>query len=107
MVFKRSYDEQFSKEVFKITKRFRVQNIPQYKIRDMKNYLIKGNFHEAELQKIEKDEDALWLIEKVVRKRKRNGQMQYLCKFEGFDDSFNQWIPEKDIIDVVEGEGQT
>lgn len=107
MVFKRSYDEQFSKEVFKITKRFRVQNIPQYKIRDMKNYLIKGNFHEAELQKIEKDEDALWLIEKVVRKRKRNGQMQYLCKFEGFDDSFNQWIPEKDTIDVVEGEGQT
>lgn len=106
MIFKRSYDEQFSKEVFKITKRFRIQNIPQYKIRDMKNELIKGNFHESELLKIEKDQDALWLVEKVLRKRKRNGLVEYLCKFEGFDNSFNQWIPEKDVINIGEGKGQ-
>lgn len=28
MIFKRSYDEQYTREIFKIAKRFRMQNIP-------------------------------------------------------------------------------
>lgn len=34
MIFKRSYDEPFSREIFKIVKRFRMQNIPMYRIKD-------------------------------------------------------------------------
>ena len=47
-----------------------------YRIKDFTNEPIKGNFNEFELQKIDKDEDTLWYIEKKIRKGKRNGQIQ-------------------------------
>jgi hypothetical protein len=39
------------------------------------NEPIKGVFYEPELQKVEKDENALWFIEKKLRKRKRTGKI--------------------------------
>jgi hypothetical protein len=54
------------------------------------NEHIKGNFYESELQKVDKDEDTLWYIEKEIRKRKREGQIQWLVKFEGWPDKYNQ-----------------
>jgi hypothetical protein len=41
-----------------------------YKLKDIMNEPIKGVFYEPELQKVEKDENALWFIEKKLRKRK-------------------------------------
>ena len=107
MIFKRAYDEQYSREIFKIVKRFLMQNIPQYRICDLKDELIKGNFYESELQKVDKDQDSLWFVEKKIRKRKRKGIVEWLVKFDGFDDRFNQWIPEKDITDVLDTDGTT
>jgi hypothetical protein len=57
-----------------------------YKVKDFQNESIKGNFYESEL------EDALWFIEKKLKKRKRNGEIQWLVKFEGWPNKYNQWI---------------
>jgi hypothetical protein len=46
-----------------------------------------------------KDENALWFIEKKLRKRKRTGKIQWLDKFEGWPDKYNQWINEEDITE--------
>lgn len=70
-------------------------------MKDLLNQDVKGNFYESELQKVDKDEDSLWFIEKQIRKRKRNGQVEVLVKFDGFDHRFNQWIPEKDTTNVL------
>lgn len=105
--FKRSFDEQFSREIFKIDKRFRMQGIPMFKLIDFLNEPIKGNFYSNELLKVDKDEDALWFIEKQIRKRRRNGQIEWLCKFEGWPNKFNQWLPEKDISDTLSTERRT
>jgi hypothetical protein len=43
-----------------------------HRIKDFTNEPIKGNFNESEIQKVDKDEDTLWYIEKKIRKRKRN-----------------------------------
>ena len=104
MVFDRSYDEHYTREIFKIYQRIRMQGIPMYKIKDFQNELIKGNFYESELQKVSKDEDALWFIEKKLRRRQKNGEIQWLVKFDGWSDRYNQWIPEKDITDVISTE---
>ena len=101
MVFDRSYDEHFTREIFKINQRMRMQGIPMYKIKDFQDEPIKGNFYESEIQKVSKDEDALWFIEKKIRKRKRNGEVQWLVKFDGWSNKYNQWISEKDIKDVT------
>ena len=55
MIFDRSYDEHFTREIFKIRSRFRMQAIPMYRLKDFMNEPIKGNFYEPELQKVEKD----------------------------------------------------
>lgn len=102
MVFDRSYDEHFTREIFKINQRMRMQGIPVYKIKDFQDEPIKGNFYESELQKVNKDVDAMWFIEKKIRKRKKNGKIEWLVKFDGWPDKFNQWIAEKDITDVTD-----
>ena len=79
MIFDRSSDETFTREIFKIRK---LQAIPMYRIKHFTNEPIKGNFNESELQKVDKDGDTLWYIEKKIRKRKRNCNIQWLVKFE-------------------------
>jgi len=45
-----------------------MQAIPMYILKDFMNEPKKGNLYEPELQKVEKDENALWFIEKKLRK---------------------------------------
>jgi hypothetical protein len=51
MIFDRSSDETFTREIFKIRK---LQAIPMYRIKDFTKEPIKGNFNESELQKVDK-----------------------------------------------------
>lgn len=100
MIFERSYDEHFTREIFKIRKRTRMQGIPVYQIQDFHDQPIKGIFYAPELALVNKDESSLWYIEKKIKKRVKNGQIQWLVKFEDWPDSYNQWIDEKEITDV-------
>jgi hypothetical protein len=49
-----------------------MQGIPMYKLVDMLESEIKGNFYQAELQAVDKSEDTLWEVEKIIRKRRRD-----------------------------------
>ena len=60
--FQRVYNEQWSYEVFKIDRRFQMQGIPLYKLIDLMEDRIQGNFYQSELQPVNKSEDALWEI---------------------------------------------
>lgn len=99
-VFQRGYNQQFTGEVFKIVKRFHLQGIPLYKVKDFNDELIEGDFYESDLQKVDKDEDSLWLVEKIIKRRRRKGMEEVLVKFESWPSKFNQWIKESDIIDL-------
>ncbi|VDI34616.1 Hypothetical predicted protein [Mytilus galloprovincialis] len=52
-----------------------------------------------ELQRVKKEADALWFVEKVLKWRRRNGQREGYVKFQDWDKRFCQWIPERDIVD--------
>lgn len=99
MLFDRSYDEHFTREIFKVSRRFRMQAIPVYRIKEYDGTSIKGLFYESEMVKVNKDEDVMWYVEKKIRKRKRNGRVQWLVKFEGWPNKYNQWLNEEDITD--------
>jgi hypothetical protein len=106
-IFKRAYNEQFSKEIFKVAQRSRMQGIPMYKIKDFSNEAIRGNFYGSELQKVEKDENALWIIDKKIRKRTVNGKVEYLVSFEGWPSKYNMWVSASDINDLKTTESST
>ncbi|XP_033725180.1 uncharacterized protein LOC117315144 [Pecten maximus] len=98
--FTRAYQQQWSSEIFKVDKRFLRQGIPQYQLIDFLNEQITGTFYQSELQRVDKDENALWYIEDKLKKRKKRGQIEWLVKFEGWPSKYNQWIPENDLKDV-------
>ena len=63
----------------------------------MKNEPIKGYTDEHEMIKVNKNEDSLWFIEKILKKRKIRKKIQYFVQWEGFPKSFNSWIDENQI----------
>jgi len=44
-------------------------------------------------------DDVRYIVEKIINKRKKGGTYEYLLKFEGFNDTYNEWKKLKDIKD--------
>ncbi|GBN81539.1 Putative uncharacterized transposon-derived protein F54H12.3 [Araneus ventricosus] len=68
---------------------------PTYVLQDLSGKEIAGRFYAEELQKIDKSDNNLWAIEKIIRTKGRGASRQLLVKWVGFDDSFNSWIKAK------------
>lgn len=102
--FRRAYQEQYTAEVFKVSKRFLMQGIPMYKLKDLNDESIKGNFYTSELMKVDKDIDSLWFIEKILKRRRKNKKLQYFVQWDGFPKAFNSWIPADEVKDTTESQ---
>jgi len=99
-VFDRDYQEKWTEEIFKVKSRELRQGIPVYKVVDYEGDPVKGTFNEPELQRVRKDADNLFRVEKVLRKRKRNGRREVYVKWLGWPMKFNSWILEADLVDI-------
>ena len=100
--FDRAYDEKWTDEYFIVSGRDTKQGIRLYTVKDFDNDPVKGSFYESEMQKInEKDRDnKAYNIEKIIRKRTRNGRSEVLVKWDGWHRKFNSWIPESEVENV-------
>ncbi|CAG2223461.1 unnamed protein product [Mytilus edulis] len=97
-IFDRSYSQRWTEEIFKVVQRFRQQNIDLYRLSNIKgDEFIRGTFYDSELQRVEKDENSLWIIEKIIKKRKRRGKTEYLVRFQGWPPSYDEYIPAEQI----------
>ncbi|KAK3087426.1 hypothetical protein FSP39_005823 [Pinctada imbricata] len=99
-IFRREYDDRWTREIFFITSKFIKDNICFYTLKDYSNEEIIGNFYQSELQKAVIDDNATYTVEKVLRKRKRNNKEEVLVKWLGWDKKFNSWIPLSELKDV-------
>jgi len=98
--FDRDYQEKWTKEIFKVSDKRLVQSIPVYNVVDFDDDPIKGTFYENELQRVRKDENNLWRIEKVLKRRKRNGRQEIFVKWYGCPKKLNSWISERGLNDI-------
>ncbi|KAJ8034802.1 hypothetical protein HOLleu_21801 [Holothuria leucospilota] len=89
--FEKGYLPNWSEEIFIIVKR-KGKPVPVYKLTDWGGEPIEGNFYESELQKVNLAQGALFRVEKVLKKRKRNGRVEYLVKWKGYPTKFNSWV---------------
>ena len=95
-IFEKSYLPNFTEEMFTIYKRF-ARQVPVYKLKDDAGEILDGAFYEPELQKVIKNDDV-YRVEKILRKRKRNGVVEYLVRWKGYEDpKFDSWVPGSDI----------
>ena len=62
-----------------------------YKITDYNGEEIQGSFYEQELQRTKQD---IFRIEKIIRQQGNKS----LFKWFGYNDSFNSWFDNKEIV---------
>ena len=94
-MFEKSYLPNFTEEMFTVFK-ILARQVPVYKLKDDAGEILDATFYEAELQKVIKNDDV-YRVEKVLRKRKRKGVVEYFVKWKGYPDNFNSWVSESDI----------
>ena len=61
---------------------------------------IGGRFYQNELQKVNKNRDDLWRIDKVLKKRKQRGKEEVYVSFVGWPKKYNMWITKDEIQDI-------
>ena len=96
--FQKGYLPNWSNEVFTIHQIVQRTPVPVYVIKDLHNTVIEGTFYEQELQKIVVTPNTEYRIEKILKQRK--GGREYLVRWAGYDESFDSWVPAKDVHSV-------
>lgn len=89
--FTKGYLGRWSEEVFKVVKRYPRMR-PVYKLEDLNGDPVAGTWYHEELQEVYIPSDKLYTIEKIIRKKKIDGNMMYLVKWRGYSDKFNSWV---------------
>ena len=85
--FRKSYEQQYTTEIFKIKRRWRIQGYPFYKLTSWDGKeIIRSNFYETDLTLVDTTlaTENLFFIEKIIRKKKIRGKLHYLVKWEGY-----------------------
>ena len=90
--FEKGYTDNWSEEHFTIFERLG-RKPPAYRLRDLAGEDLKGVFYEAELQRVKIDEDRVYAIEKVLRRRRG----QVLVRWRGWPQKFDSWVPSRDV----------
>ena len=96
--FDRGYDNQFMKEIYKISRVFTRLPIPTYELKTLDgDETEEGNFYANELTLA--DPPEIFDIEKIVRRKKdkRTEQNLVLVKWKGYKTP--RWIAEESVID--------
>ena len=86
-IFDKGFTPNWTDEIFTISEI--KPTVPvTYTIKDEKGELLGGSFYEQELQL---SHSTTYRIEKVLRRRVRNGQKEEYVKWRGYDSSYNSW----------------
>ena len=88
-IFAKGYTQNWSDEIFSISVRYSTSPVT-YGLTDLAGEDIKGRFYEPEIQKVVKLDDV-YIVDKVLKTRKRNGKLEHFVKWRGYADKFNSW----------------
>ena len=67
-----------------------------YKLRDFEGNLIEGIFYREEL--VPTQEDTTHRIAEILKTRIRAGIKQHFVRWIGYNDNFNSWVNDSDIV---------
>ena len=89
--FEKGYLPGWTEEVF-VVHRVVPGPVPTYKFHEWDETPVKGTFYDADLQKVHVSDQALFRIEKVLKRQKD----RLLVKWKGWPDKYNSWIASQD-----------
>jgi transposase InsO family protein len=94
--FNKSYKGLWTEELFSISKIHKRHPYFVYEVQEADGDPLDGMFYREELQKVKPPKASdYWQVEKIIRKRKKkNGETEYLVKWFGYAEKYNSWVPE-------------
>ena len=95
-VFRKGYKETFTYEIFQVDK-VKPTTPTTYQLKSLNSEPVNGSFYQQEMVKVDRS-DNIYPVEKILNKRKRNGVTQYRVRYQGFDNSYNEWVKESDLF---------
>ena len=96
--FDKGYEPNFSHEVFTICEVLMTQPVT-YRLIDYLKNPIQGSFYSEELLKTKTPD--YFEIEKILKTRTVGKKKEYFVKFVGHNDSFNEWVSEDQVTDLI------
>ena len=96
--FSREYDQKWSDQLYIISKRYRRDGIPVYKLMNFDGRdEVDGTFYTEEIQKVRITPETMYKIERVIKKTTQDGKTMALVKWLGWESKYNSYIPVGDL----------
>jgi len=91
--FRKKYLGDWSEEIFEISTR--LPTVPvTYELRDLLGESIKGRFYEPVIQRVLKSDDERFVVDRILKRKKRDSKIQYLVSWKGYPSKFDSWVDE-------------
>jgi transposase InsO family protein len=90
--FAKGFEQNFSREIFKISKVIKHSPEPVFELRDLNDVAIDGNFYSYELTPVKISSSTLYDVDKILGSRLQGGTRQYLVRWKGYGPDFDSWI---------------
>ena len=94
--FEKGYTSNWSEQIYVIYD-IKSSNVHYYYLKDLNGEKLDGTFYQEELLKTNMKENDLYIIEKIIKKVGN----KYLVKWREYDDTFNSYVNENDIVKYV------
>ena len=89
-IFEKGYSPNWTEEIFIVDQLFPTFPVT-YGLIDLLKEPIKGKFYEPELQLVKNSDENVFIVDRVIRTRRRNGKLEYFVSWRGYSDKFNSW----------------
>lgn len=82
----------FTEELFRVKRIIHRDRIPCYILEDLNKKEIDAFFYADELQLFRPGHDNVYVIDKILKKRRQKGKVEYFVSFRGYGPEFNEWV---------------
>ena len=102
MKFAKASEQNFSTEIFRISKIIYRTSRPVCELEDLNKTPIDGLFYGEELTPVRISKRTVYQIDKILKQRRRRGILEYLVIRRGYPSSFVSWVPASEVRNIAQ-----
>jgi hypothetical protein len=95
--FMREFSQRWSEEIFTVSKRYRLDSVNMYRIKDCTGDSLEQGFYAQELAHVTTPPDQLYIIESVLDEKQEQGKQWVKVQWQGYPKKCAEWIEKKAV----------